>query len=329
MTKGQQQSGRPPKRHHTLPRFWLRGFTNPDLPPRYEPFVFCWDARVSAWTKRSPKNATVRPNYYSYRDLTGHLNLEVETGLAMLESVSAPAIRALLSRVQIGLREQMYLAHFVALLMLRVPFWQDVVSERAGRIGQEYLLRVVSEMKANPKLFAEHMRRWREIRGKNGVAFSIEKLEQHLPTVSLNKAGRLGAAFAQLEQLAEDIYKMDWEFAFSQPPDYLIASDNPVGLTNASVPEHVVPGVRLPGTVLTAPLARNLVLIASRGEAGRVFSRIDRATVARVNLATADFSHGLLFSPKKAFPGTEAILKGNYRWRSPTVDLHCTVPLWI
>ena len=74
------------KRHHTVARFYLEGFSDA------EGFLWQYPRDGASPKLVQPSNAAVGKRFYSIQDSTGRWNNQIEDALARLESEAAPAL---------------------------------------------------------------------------------------------------------------------------------------------------------------------------------------------------------------------------------------------
>ena len=106
-----------PKRHHYIPRFYLEGFR-----PDSEEYLHVFDREKSELRKQTPLNTMVSKYYYSFEDVDGSKNTEIESSvLRIVERVAKQVIDRLNNRESICLEERLDFALFVAFMMNRTP----------------------------------------------------------------------------------------------------------------------------------------------------------------------------------------------------------------
>lgn len=120
--------------HHYLPRFYLRGFTDPSVPAGQEPYVWVRDQRSGVITRRAPKNLAAENGFYALETLSGRDYETVENELSEMESRAAMALRRHLLSPP-GTRGVMppELSAFVAWQAARVPWQRRVADEEWQR----------------------------------------------------------------------------------------------------------------------------------------------------------------------------------------------------
>ncbi|MCI0376923.1 MAG: DUF4238 domain-containing protein [Gemmataceae bacterium] len=117
--------------HHFLPRFYLRGFTDPHTPADHEPFVWVRDVTTGKISKRAPKNLAAETGYYAVETPSGLDYATVENELAQMEGKAAGALRSYLAMLP-GTRGAIPadLSVLLAWLGARVPWLRRVADEQ-------------------------------------------------------------------------------------------------------------------------------------------------------------------------------------------------------
>ena len=107
--------------HHILPRFYLKGFVEPNTPARHEPSLWLADLVTGKIQKRGPRNAAAKTNFYLVdTSVDRHLDENAaETRLAAQESQAAPLLRSFLGAPRSSGPFPPELGRFVALLAAR------------------------------------------------------------------------------------------------------------------------------------------------------------------------------------------------------------------
>jgi hypothetical protein len=80
-------------RAHTVPRFYLNGFTAAPLNSSHEPCVWVASLKTGQIKQRSPKNISIYRGAYDGPGGFSELDKTIEAHLAAIESAAAPAIR--------------------------------------------------------------------------------------------------------------------------------------------------------------------------------------------------------------------------------------------
>jgi hypothetical protein len=215
---------------HFIPRFYLRGFTDPDLPDGRTPFVWIHGIEDRRWRRRAPKNVAAKTDYYIHES--------VESGLSGLESIAATVIREkVLARVPLDEEARYAFAMFVATMMMRVPAMHEHVgnflTELIGLI-QATLHQAMVEDPTRLEALKEESRR--ETGKCDFEGARPEDLDPANVRVTATHTAALGMSFSSLTDAARIIARMGWTFLWSEPPDYFITSDAPYFMADPTIP---------------------------------------------------------------------------------------------
>jgi len=116
--------------HHSIPQFYLRGFTDPTVPAGQTPWLWVRDKVSGIVHRRAPKNLAAEIGFYSWHAANGVDYEQVENELAKIESRAAFALRRFLPPEMINRREinpDLYV--FLSWLAARVPWFKRFASE--------------------------------------------------------------------------------------------------------------------------------------------------------------------------------------------------------
>src|SRR5689334_9721376 len=107
-------------KHHYVPAFYLRGFTDPACPAAYEPYLWVVDLDDGIIGRRAPQNTAVLTDYYAAGE--GENRHKIEAYLSEIESQAAPAIARILKGAStIDEQDKLALSTFAAFQVARVP----------------------------------------------------------------------------------------------------------------------------------------------------------------------------------------------------------------
>lgn len=273
-------------KHHYLPKCYLRNFTDPSaLTPCKTPYVWIYEAKKGLWKRRSPANTAVRPNYYSYPEINGAVSTELEAWLAELESKTGSILRMLAeSDAECALAlsdgQRQTLAQFAMCTFVRTPDPED----GSHLFGQPLFSR-------GPQ--GTNLRRVKQALRRHG----LDPCE-----VMKSVPWQLAVNLRELDVLATFLAAKRWSFLHSQPPNYFITSDSPLGIVSRSPAQDARQVLLSAETVFTFPLNRHLAL--KLDGLGRTISWVPARTavVCNFNLVTASGAR-LLVAPSVGFPG--------------------------
>ena len=123
-------------KQHTVSRFYLEGFTDPETPPNQKPSCWVLSPPHTDWYRRSPGKLTAFPDYYDGTNSDGSPDRSLEEDLGKLEGAVAPVIRALSEGSNLTVEDRKLIALFAATTRGRTIPMPEVI-ERAHREAEE------------------------------------------------------------------------------------------------------------------------------------------------------------------------------------------------
>ena len=243
-----------PKRHHILPEFYLDGFCS-------EGMLWLYDRELDEYRRQTPRNTAVQTHYYSFTDESGDLETGLESALAEIEGQTRPIIDQLSSRVPIEWKERQILSIFLALMRVRTTDFEKEIGELTDTMYKEVNKIAFATEESTEAILAE-------IESETGEAMSIspeeimEVVREGRYEVETQRLHSLGLMFPIAEDLAKELFLMDWLVVFSPPDSSFITTDNPFTVVPPlkRVPHRGV-GISTPGAQKQIPLRQDLCLV--------------------------------------------------------------------
>ncbi|MEK7993186.1 MAG: DUF4238 domain-containing protein, partial [Planctomycetota bacterium] len=122
-------------RAHFVSRFYLQGFTDPDTPPRQEPYLWVYSIKHASWRRRAPINVAHTSNYYEQPPVPGQPDDWLEKFLSRMETFAARVVRGRLTKKEdLSDHDRTVFAFFMALMVLRVPVYHGRISAMLSRL---------------------------------------------------------------------------------------------------------------------------------------------------------------------------------------------------
>lgn len=289
-------------RHHYIPQFYLKGFTDPDTPEAYKPYVWVYSLEKSAWQKRAPNNVARKSGYYTLVDESGEPTEELETELSHLEGNAARVIRSVLERREMRVEDCAHLATFVASMRLRVPATAGRINSAISEVFATILANDFEYFSANPEAFAA----FKDESDLEDIALddlNPEKNRIHLETSSV-----VALTLSPLKEVARIIARMKWVFAVAQPGDCFITSDSPffmVDMKNNS--QFYGDGLCNENIEVSLPLTQTVAFFATWGGDGYQYAAAPSSFVEQINIRSRVSAQRFLIAPKPAFPGSDKL----------------------
>lgn len=267
-----------PRKHHYIPRFYLKGFTSAETKPRLWVYEKGRDPR-----KSTPKLEGCQRDFYTLEE-NGGKNFEFEEWLANLESRVAPLIPDLVKSKREPIEnEKISLAVFMGTMFTRTPFGMLLGDKVFGPATTKMLKRTASDPDAFYKLYesietgfpgkqaAEQVR-------QDVLAGKGEELEEQ-------RGFRLASMLHVGIDVAEVLCEMGWQFVHAPHSQTFITSDNPLvsEVSEAGRREvHFRSGVNLPNATVWFPLTSTVCLLMRRGLTSGI-ATAPAATIRSIN----------------------------------------------
>lgn len=281
---------------HYVPKFYLRGFTDPTTPARQEPYVHVYDVAQGRWRRRAPANLACIPDYYAATLPDGSMDQTLEAALARLEGEMADLLRRLVvGRIQLTAKERVRVAEFVAALMLRVPVAQDAIAAQIASEGRQQLEALHAAVQAEPALLdtlrraVERSRRASDAApAPSDVPFDPADLNPDDYEVEARRNAVLLRAFQSLEYLVPHVAAMGWGLLRAPTDQTFLTSDAPVYLwCPRGDASNTLADIARPDAQLTLPLTRELALYAAWDVPELSDRMTTAATVEQINIRSA------------------------------------------
>ncbi|MCH8094102.1 MAG: DUF4238 domain-containing protein [Chloroflexi bacterium] len=265
-----------PKRHHTLAQFYLNGFC-------LDGKLWLYDRELDEYRQQTPRNTTVQSHYYSFRDESGERITGIESALAQIEGQASQIIEKLGARTPIDIEDRQIFSLFVALMRVRTTDFQKEVGELTDMMYKEVNKIAFATKETTEAILAE-------IEAETGESIQIapEEIMQVVKDgqyeVLTERLHSLGLMFPLAEDIAKELFQMDWIVAFAPPDSSFITTDNP--FTIVPPIEHDRQrgaGILTPGTQKQVPLSQSACLvILDKGGRGS-FLDLDKSQVRQIN----------------------------------------------
>lgn len=280
-------------KHHFVPRFYLKSFCERRTPPGQEPWLWVADLEERSVERRAPKNVAAQTDYY--------LSREIEQALAQLESETRPVIAKLLAGESNLIHEDRgRLAFFMAYFIVRVPFFRNMIEEKAGEVGRmrlmisaqhpDHFARTLREAHKGMKEFTheevENLRQWAlngeySVRGTAALSLSLGMTE--IP-----------------KELAAIVHDMKWAYLEPGSDEEFITCDNPVSWFDATPRAAVYGGhgLLMKNVELTFPLSPQLCLLGSWvGKTGPI--QVPRLVIEELNQRRIRFASRFVYAARE------------------------------
>ena len=214
-----------PRRHHYVPRFYLEFFASPDDKGR--PVLCVYDKEGGEPRPQAASTTCVECGFYSFENPEGKEDAELERALSVIESAAAPVLKRLGLPGETLVEQDIHiLSQFLALLHVRVPRSQAVVSEIISVAIQQYIKGQAGNREKIHRYF-------QETKGSNSrmseeeFAKLLSESDQHFKPV-INPKVALREGLSTFPKFADILLKMNWCLCRAPEGRNFLTSDSPL-----------------------------------------------------------------------------------------------------
>lgn len=226
-----------PKAHHLLPRFYLKGFRDPEdrrtNGGAARDRVWVHDREHGCIEARNIKRLTVRRHYYSADTRGGGRDATPEKALANFEDRVAPILRDLRPDWQPSGRQKAALAHFAALMKFRVSGYRPW----ALGYAEDNAVQIRERVFPSPEALREDLRRHGhpEAQDPETVERVFRDLHSGAYELTFTKNHLLERMFSISVRAAEALLHKRWVLGWAPPGTSFVTSDDPFVLMDPAL----------------------------------------------------------------------------------------------
>jgi uncharacterized protein DUF4238 len=259
-------------KHHYVPEFYLRAFTDRECPPGYEPYLWVADFEERKHYRRAPANAAAVADYYVAQ--------EIEERLGQLESRAAPVIRGIVGgNTTLTAEDRSVLSGFIAVQMVRVPAFrgrlEEFVAGAGGRMNAFFIQDRARYERALRETSPDRQFTEQEVDELHAVARDPANYR-----IVANPGAVLGIALKAAPTVEIILRTMSWSLMTPAIDDMFWTSDCPVYWLN---PKSQTPlfghGLAAKDIELTFPLSPQVCLLATWSQTIPPVKRLDQLGV--------------------------------------------------
>lgn len=257
---------------HYLPQEYLRGFEDPECPGT----IWMYDKRLHRFAHASIKSVAQEVGYYTEK---------VERQLSeLIEGPAHGVLKKLRQGNPIDSKERMWLAMYIATMLMRVPRRRRKAFEMLPSVSEQVIKKATATIKqwvrisaAEPALKAKRLSELERV---------SKKFRSQAPHEVINK----NRAPWPYKEVLDLIVNMTWRIASSENAGFFLTSDNPVFYVDSA-------GLGNPESEITFPLASNLVLFGNwkGGLRETIFIKAKKAHVKEANRRIASSAERFVF----------------------------------
>jgi len=288
-----------PKRHHYLPQFYLKGFSQDNS------HLYIFDKKIIKdeirFRYQTTEKIAFENNLYTYT--TKDLKTEtLEDFFSLIEGKAKKVISKLEKKEEITPRQRGHLALFIALLWYRTPTWK---SETLGMQSE-----LAEKMIRSRYHFPQQKELMKDFFKKEGKHLTDEELDDLIDFAVNPKRSKIvmdfppGYWIKQMLELADKTYvylaHCGWEVKHATKKYAFITSDNPVLLIPSEEPHPFYGfGLLTPGVKKTIPLTASMYLAMHEPNKELILfhTEADKEFYKQANIWTMRNAERLVFSP--------------------------------
>jgi hypothetical protein len=217
------------KNQHTVPRCYLKSWTDPESPPGYEPYLWVLDVKTGEIKSTAPKNVFVENDFYTIREQDGSRDLRLEDGLGGLEHAFDRIRREVIARHKAPtFIARLELAAFVAALKWRTVTVRDHWRSQFGELLED-AEGIEATIQAASKEELDQIAATPRLKSSDKISVSINEVRDLVEnTMEYVLPPGLEVWFSGLSQMSMIVL-------CAEGPRQFITSDNPCVIVDRSV----------------------------------------------------------------------------------------------
>ncbi|HEY7289542.1 MAG TPA: DUF4238 domain-containing protein [Vicinamibacterales bacterium] len=245
-----------PKRHHTVPRFYIEGFATNGV-------VWIYDRKKREFRPQTPINTAVQTGFYTLVDAEGNKHTDVEELLGRMEGICKPILDRLVRREELSAADRGNLGTFIATQYLRTPGFRKL----HDGMFEHLLKHMVRFAFATPERAASEMQRMKDA-GRDifrdmtpEQAQAIMNPDQY--TLRFGNSSALGSMVHLAPRFGSLFAQMDWTVLHAPEKRAFVTVDEPfILLPPADYKENLYGyGFTTPGAHKLVPLTQKACLL--------------------------------------------------------------------
>lgn len=276
------------KRHHYIPKFYLKGFTESK-----SNCLWVYEKGSLEIRPSSPENEGYQKFYHAFLTNDGNRDTNIiENYLEKIETKTGSLLKNIHRRERFTDQNKKELALFISFMLTRVPLFRSEIEKMAAK----HLKHVGSDnAKSNFKASLETF----------GTILGIE------PNISENELIDLPSNRGSVFSLAQIFYiafnyfpkflNLKWRFLFSSQNYKYVTSDNPIYFYSPSACGALMHDDLLNDDIeITIPLSKEVSLIATRHNIQTGYGNAQKQTIKSINKRTVLSAKSKVYSHIKS-----------------------------
>lgn len=253
--------------------------------------LWLYDRERKEFRRQSPKNTAVEKDYYTFENENGEKDFSIEEYLSKIESKAKDSIVKLERREIISPEERLYLAHFIALLMVRTPKFDREANQMADAAAKHIVKHAIPTVEAAGELLRQYGEKKEEnTESKITPESMFEFIHKEQFKLKMNRDFVISAMLEQAEKVTMDVAMMDWMVVHADKLTAFITTDEPIGFI---VPDEFrqsgepVLGLGSQKITKLVPLSQTVALLLGRWGGGFGHFDFGRKQIRDFNIAVA------------------------------------------
>ena len=281
-----------PKRHHYLPQFYLKGFSQDGK-------LWTYDRKLKKYGLRTPTNVAVKKDYYTFITDEDTKDTEIETVLALYESQAKAVIKKVDNGKNLSIEDIHKIGLFIAFLMVRVPKFENQFNKSYNEGVRHVAGLKLSTPEQVEAMMSQHPEDFR-----NKPDIPIEKIvkifRENRYKIEVHRNASLKAMLKLSIKFANVFIQMDWLFLHALQKESYVTSDRPfiLGPPPNWKSQGLLQGVDMAirGARKIVPISQKTCLIMyDRGTQCKI-GRASREDVRNINMTIAANCDRFLFA---------------------------------
>ena len=264
-------------RAHTVPRFYLNGFTASPLASSHEPYLWVASLKTGEIKPRSPKNVSIARGAYDGPGGFRDPDKTIEGHLSEIESAAAPAIRKFAALpIGAGASVPPEITRFLAWQACRTLPYREAEEQWINDLPIDGELQVVEEPPHGFDKIGDRVRPIRMADPETGAHVEVlgpkevDAYRRKGWKVALGRNDHLELMHLQAWYFqVRHFPRLSWARLNAPGGEFFITSDRTVGLLADGYAGAPPAALRHPRALVLAPLTKKLVLVG-RNETGEL-----------------------------------------------------------
>jgi hypothetical protein len=282
------RSTMPARKHHFVPQFYQKGFTNPSG------LLCVYDRKLHTYKHLPPKVLCREENLYTVRHEPGVNDTRIESEiLSPIEGDAAPVIRSLGNGYKPTQVELAHLIVFISLQFTRLPSFGKAVTKTLEALME----RRFTYQFGNLERAAEALVEMGSKQTPEEAVAMVEDLRACRFRINATEVNFLRTMFNHAQTLGNWLQDANWTFLVAPASSGFIICDHPFTAVPPQGAKVMGAGWGYPGTSIYFPLTRRLCLKAVAGTHGFRYLNTGCRTVKIVNHNIATNSDRFVMGP--------------------------------